>query len=61
MLFLCEDPEALQDPVPRRVGVMRDEEEDDVETPVLLLGRVLMELPLDPRLMSPGRFIETMG
>lgn len=44
MLFLSEDPEALPDPVPRRAGVMRDEGEDDVETPVSLLGRVLMEL-----------------
>ena len=43
MLFLWEDPEVPPDPVPRSAAVMRDEGGDNVETPVTLLGRVLME------------------
>lgn len=61
MLLLFEDPKALPDPVTRRVEVMRDEGEDDVEAPAPMLGRIFMELPATPLLISLGRLVETMG
>lgn len=61
MLFRDEDPKTLPDPVPKRAEVMIDEGKDDVETPVPMLERVLMESPTRPPEMSLERLDETMG